>query len=177
MTEGGYRWCHVTVTTYGNWLPGDPRGFRTWDHREHVQGDYKQPPQEDYRARHHHARQSQTQAAVLLTPDQQRAVTLALRERLSAADATVVCVGMSRCHGHILAKFPPGDVRIPVGLAKKHAWFRLHEAGRNGRLWGKRCGVKTIADRAHQMNVYRYIIKHEQQEGAFVWAWHRNRDR
>src|SRR2546425_7588419 len=37
-------WFHVTTHTYGTWLPGDPRGFRTRHHREHVEGDYKNPP-------------------------------------------------------------------------------------------------------------------------------------
>jgi hypothetical protein len=37
-------WYHVTGSTYGAWLPGDPRGFRTRHHRQHVEGDYKDPP-------------------------------------------------------------------------------------------------------------------------------------
>jgi hypothetical protein len=37
-------WFHVILTTYGAWLPGDPRGFRTRHHRDHVEGDYKSPP-------------------------------------------------------------------------------------------------------------------------------------
>ena len=39
-----FSWYHVVLTTYGAWLPGDPRGFRTRHHREHVPGDYKAPP-------------------------------------------------------------------------------------------------------------------------------------
>lgn len=38
------RWHHIILTTYGSWLPGDLRGFRTRDHREHVEGDYRPPP-------------------------------------------------------------------------------------------------------------------------------------
>src|SRR5437868_3666075 len=37
-------WYHVMCHTYGTWLPGDPRGFRTRHHREHCDGDYKNPP-------------------------------------------------------------------------------------------------------------------------------------
>ena len=39
-----WRWFHVILGTYGSWLPGDPRGFRTRHHRDHVDGDYKSPP-------------------------------------------------------------------------------------------------------------------------------------
>jgi hypothetical protein len=37
------RWYHIIETTYGAWLYGDQRGFRTRHHREHVDGDDKRP--------------------------------------------------------------------------------------------------------------------------------------
>lgn len=37
-------WYHIMGSTFGTWLPGDPKGFRTRHHREHVEGDYKNPP-------------------------------------------------------------------------------------------------------------------------------------
>lgn len=37
-------WYHCVGHTYGTWLPGDPKGFRTRHHREHIIGDYKLPP-------------------------------------------------------------------------------------------------------------------------------------
>src|SRR5690349_5207107 len=37
-------WFHCTTHTYGTWLRGDPRGWRSRNHREHVDGDYKHPP-------------------------------------------------------------------------------------------------------------------------------------
>ena len=35
---------HVTANPYGQWLRGDPRGWRERKHRLHVAGDYKHPP-------------------------------------------------------------------------------------------------------------------------------------
>jgi hypothetical protein len=43
MTPDG-AWYHIMLTTSGDWLYGDARGFRTRHHREHVEGDYKNPP-------------------------------------------------------------------------------------------------------------------------------------
>jgi hypothetical protein len=37
-------WYHCMGNTFGTWLPGSPKGFRTRHHREHVEGDYKHPP-------------------------------------------------------------------------------------------------------------------------------------
>ena len=42
--EEDCRWFHIIITTHGAWLPGDERGFRTRHHRQHVEGDYKNPP-------------------------------------------------------------------------------------------------------------------------------------
>src|SRR5690606_29068382 len=39
-----HNWYHCVGSTYGTWLRGDPRGFRTFRHREHVEGDYRNPP-------------------------------------------------------------------------------------------------------------------------------------
>jgi hypothetical protein len=38
------QWVHFIAGTYGSWLYGDPRGFRTRHHGEHVDGDYKAHP-------------------------------------------------------------------------------------------------------------------------------------
>jgi len=38
------RWYHVNGNTYGTWLRGDARGWRARHHREHCEGDYKNPP-------------------------------------------------------------------------------------------------------------------------------------
>ena len=54
----GFHWYHLLATTYGAWLYGDARGFRTRHHREHVEGDYKQPPPAGkYAAREQHSRE------------------------------------------------------------------------------------------------------------------------
>jgi hypothetical protein len=49
-------WYHIMCHTYGTWLPGDDNGFRTRHHREHVNGDYKNPPPAGkYAGLHQHA--------------------------------------------------------------------------------------------------------------------------
>ena len=37
-------WYHAALHTYGSWLLGDQRGWRSRHHREHVDGDYTHPP-------------------------------------------------------------------------------------------------------------------------------------
>jgi hypothetical protein len=54
-------------------------------------------------------------------------------------------------------------------LAKKHTSFEAKNADWKGKLWAKRGKERKVRYRAHQRNVYRYILKHE-VEGAWVWV-------
>ena len=171
MASTDARWFHVTFATYGTWLPGDPRGFRTRHHREHVEGDYKSPPPRGrYSERHAQSQSLLVANPVRFTPQERREVLTAIVGRLTDTEATVVAVAVGREHVHIVLKCLPGDVRRVVGLAKKNAWFALRERGRPERIWAKRCRAEPIAGRNHQLNAVRYVVRQE-ETGAAVWQW------
>jgi REP element-mobilizing transposase RayT len=161
----------VILTTYGAWLPGDPRGFRTRHHRDHVDGDYKSPPPvgvyESFALKN---AEELKHEPVSLNSVQRETVGKALKERLDELDASVIAVSVSSQHIHILVKLPPTLVRTQVGDAKKHAWFTLRDTGWTTKLWGKRGKYLRIRDRKHQLNVYYYILRHAEQ-GAWVWHY------
>jgi hypothetical protein len=169
MADNWY-WYHTVMTTYGAWLPGDPRGFRTRHHREHVEGDYKNPPPPgQYSARHAHSRQLLTQPPVVLAVPLREVVGLAIVERLQGLGALVLCASVSGQHIHTLTKIPFRQGRLWHGLAKRHVWFTLRDRSWQGKVWGKRGKVVLINDRQHQLNAYRYILRHVEQ-GAWVWS-------
>src|SRR5215218_2149129 len=96
------KWFHCVVSTYGVWLYGDPRGFRTRHHREHVEGDYKNPPPPGtYADKYERSKESLKQDPVRLTPEFRAVVGAALRERLVGLGAQVIAVAMSATHAHI----------------------------------------------------------------------------
>jgi hypothetical protein len=166
-----FAWYHVTVTTYGAWLPGDLRGFRTRHHREHVEGDYKNPPPpECYAGLRRHSQQTLKNPPVVLEPQWRPIIGWALVERFQMLDGFVLCAAMAAQHGHLLVKIPRGVARAWTGLAKKHAWFEARDAGWVGKLWGVRCRPGQVKTREYQLNVYYYILDHE-KEGAWVWKW------
>ncbi|MCA9024701.1 MAG: hypothetical protein KDA86_05775 [Planctomycetaceae bacterium] len=170
-TPTSWRWFHVILGTYGSWLPGDPRGFRTRHHRDHVDGDYKNPPPTGlYDGLNGASHSSLKSSPVVLTWDQRVIVGNALRCRLEELKSTVACLAISRQHAHLLAKLPPQQVRDTVGNAKKTAWFKMREAGFPQKLWAKRAKCDPMNDRRHQLNVYHYILRHE-REGAYVWRY------
>jgi REP element-mobilizing transposase RayT len=115
-----------------------------------------------------------TQPPVKLSQEWRAIVGAAVCEKLRQLGAQVLAVSMSSTHVHVLAKMPPGPTpRIWMGQAKKHATFIAKGKGWTGKLWAVRCKVTPIKDRQHQLNTYRYILRHV-REGA--WVWHFRQD-
>lgn len=168
----GGTWYHCITSTYGSWLYGDARGFRTRHHREHVDGDYKSPPPRDAYAKELvRSVESLKQPPVRLAKSLRCIVGEAFREKLSERGAFVVCIAVSGQHVHILVKVPRGVTpRFLMGLGKKNSNFKLKEHGWQGKLWAKRGRDLRIKDRRYQLSVYRYILGHV-KEGAWVWHW------
>ena len=167
-------WFHFIETTYGSWLYGDARGFRTRHQREHVEGDYKNPPPLDnYSFERQRSIASLKQPPVILAPAWRQIIGGAVRDRLQREGAFVLCLAQAGQHLHLLAKLPIGaNPRSWMGLGKKHSAFEAKDRGWQGKLWGKRGKELKVRDRAHQLNVYHYVLDH-QKEGAWVWRWQR----
>ena len=169
---GAWRdWYHVTGCTYGAWLPGDPRGFRTRHHRQHVEGDYNDPPPEGlYEALHDSAKRSMKKPTVRLTRRQRRIAVEIMVEALKQLSVEPIAASVDAVHLHVLGRFVGGVVRPLVGRAKGRASHALGRAGLQGTVWAKGCRPLPIRDRRHQVNVYHYIRKH-MLKGACVWTF------
>ncbi|MCC6681198.1 MAG: hypothetical protein IT445_09900 [Phycisphaeraceae bacterium] len=109
-------WYHCMANAYGTWLPGDPRGFRTRHHREHLEGDYKQPPPTGrYEQRHHNARQLLRQSQIVLEAFDVRLFTCRVFGHallFHQIELRELC--LSRVHLHLLARFrpPPAESKL-----------------------------------------------------------------
>lgn len=183
-------WYHCIVSTYGAWLPGDPRAFRTRKHREHVEGDYKSPPPKGvYEQRHQQSQDRMKRDAVSLSEAMR---CLVLDEIVQSAEkhrVELLAISVSAMHFHLLGKFsmhrrkPTLDerglqtssiddpVRHIVGQFKQWSSKRLIRDGlADAGLWGKRGKIVPIKDRRHQINTFKYICKHR-QEGAALWTY------
>ena len=170
MSEPQWFWYHCMLSTYGSWLHGDERGFRMRHHREHVEGDYKHPPPaEKYQDLQKRSEELLKQDVVVIPEALRAVVGEALREKLEALGAQVLSLSVGGQHAHVQARMPFNVARKWLGKAKVHAWFRLRERGWKSKLWGKRGKELPIRDRQHQINVYYYVMRH-QQEGAWVWS-------
>ena len=168
------KWFHCTTHTYGAWLYGDPRGYRTRHHREHVEGDYKNPPPPGkYASQFERSKKLLKQNPVTLSPQWRAIVGAAMVAKLQKFELLLICLSLSGQHCHMLAKMPGGPVpRQWIGRAKKHSHFIANEKGWTGKLWAVRSKPNPIRDREHQLNAYHYILRHV-HEGAWVWDFRR----
>jgi REP element-mobilizing transposase RayT len=170
-------WYHVTVHAYGSWLRGDPRGWRSLHHREHVDGDYKHPPPDGkYDILHELSKALMKRDAVRIAAELRQFIADAIAQRLQRDGIEVLIISLDARHLHVLARFPDHNPRHWIGLAKKHASHLVRQHGlrtEEGGLWAKRSRAQPIADRQHQLQAFRYILAHLDR-GARVWRFDRN---
>jgi hypothetical protein len=163
-------WFHLIASTYGSWLPGDPRGFRTWHHSEHIEGDYRNPPPEGlYDERQTRAKRLLKQPPIVIPSPLRAVVGTAILEHLHKEDARVLSLAVGGQHCHAQFQWQDSDAREPFGRAKLHAWHALRKHGWTGKLWAQRPKVIRIRDRGHQKNLYHYVLSHR-DEGAWVYS-------
>ncbi len=171
MRPGWNDWYHVVVTTYGSWLPGDRRGWRTKKHREHVPGDYRNPPPEDLGQGLRRHLGGLDIEATRLSKVQRRQVGCWMLDSFAYQEIEILALAMGAEHCHLLGRFRPcTTVRRKVGLAK---WYASRNWGRHYpdcRLWARYCHVAAIRRRNHQVRVVEYIIAHA-GDGAWCWSF------
>ncbi len=168
-------WYHVSGHTYGSWLRGDPRGWRARHHREHVDGDYKNPPPRGtYDTLHARSKKLMKRAPVALTPQARRLACDVFAEALTFHRLEPLAISVDGRHYHVLARFRDDRPRHWIGIAKTRSARALSDAGLvpRGGVWAVRCKCLPINDRPHQVTVFKYILKHG-HKGAAVWSFDR----
>lgn len=162
-------WLHIQWSTFGAWLPGDPRGFRNHQHRVHSSGDYKTPPPRgEHTGLQSHARAIGHKPSVVLDDQLRTVVRDAIADKLRRMGVTTSCFCVSTNHVHLLVRLDPKDVNRQIGRLKRHSSHAIH--GRvPGTVWAARCHTVFVKDDEHFQNVRSYILRHEQSESAEVW--------
>ncbi len=166
-------WYHINGNTYGTWLRGDNRGWRARHHREHVVGDYKNPPPPGtYNKLHIQSQMLMTRPPVHLSPQAARIACDEFAASLLRHAITVLAVAINDHHFHTLARIPDHTPRKWIGIAKKDSARMLSDRSlvQPGGIWAVRCRCLPIRDRIHQINGFHYIKKHSTQN-AVVWTY------
>jgi hypothetical protein len=120
-------WYHCTAHTYGSWLRGDPRGWRSRHHREHVEGDYRHPPPKGaYDALHAYSKSLMKRDPVKI--DHLPICTFVVQclvDRLQDFNIPVPVACFDGVHAHALIQRRDHNPRIVMGIAKQYATAQL----------------------------------------------------
>lgn len=171
------KWWLVTWSTYGSWLPGDPRGFQTWRGRDYVPPPkrYATPGEKSYDPAKYAGRYEEakavTGAAVKLTAEQRRITSGAFVAEIAKLPIVPSIMAVSNEHGHLLAKFGALKIRRTVGVLKGEATKALHRSGhRQEDFWGKECHMKSKKEGREFRVAFDYVHRHL-DDGAIVYVW------
>src|SRR5947207_15274613 len=115
-------WYHCTAHTYGTWLRGDPRGWRSRHHREHVEGDYTiPPPKGTYDELFKKSKDVMNRDPVKIDQDEIcRFVLKCMLDRLQEFKILVAIGCFDGIHAHVLAQYPQHNPKIVIGIAKQY---------------------------------------------------------
>lgn len=181
-------------------MRGDPRGWRARHHREHVEGDYRNPPPPgEYDELHERSCRLMKRDPVFLDPTHRRIACAAMGETLTYHGAELIDLSVGKTHFHLLARFValgtdvarPG-VEIPglppdrecdahdlhkriarhyVGIAKKRSARLLTDCGRLPR--GGVWGIRSAICMVHNRSHQLQVVRYIQshaQDGAALWS-------
>jgi hypothetical protein len=171
MAQWGFLWRHFTINTHGTWLHGDPRGFRSREHRIHSSGDYKNPPPpgEHFLLYEHERRVCRDEVT---TPhDLKCVVGRALIEYFLGEKFRILCLAVAKVHTHGVVELPCDlrKVRQIIGQAKHHASRRVINRI-PGSLWSDGGKFVPVLDDGHLRAAYEYDL-YEQGPSAWTWAF------
>lgn len=161
--------------TYGTWLPGDPRGFRTYHGKHSIPHDYKhRPPDGFYDTLYQRSKNLMARPAVILRAlEQRRRVLDEVVASLLRRDIPVAVAAVDRIHLHVLAQFSDHNPRHWIGVAKREASHYCKHAGLVpvGGIWSVNCECKPVAGEAHFNRTRRYIPDHARRGAeAYIGA-------
>jgi len=115
MPRPWHNWYHCMSSTFGQWLPGDGRGFRTRHHRQHIEGDYKAPPPkgkyDEWLAR---SKKNMNRPPVWLPESARAQACKRIAEALHYYEVEFVDLCVTATHFHVLARFSPCETVDPM---------------------------------------------------------------
>jgi hypothetical protein len=156
-------WYHLTLGTYGRWLPGDQKSWRERHHRKHVPTN---PSQKFQHGLHAYAQSLLKRPSVsFLNADFPR-IGQHLLASLRIQCVTSLAIAVASQHCHLLVQCTDDDPRRCAANLKSHIYHHLFTGQPSP--WEKRSHEVPAHDETHARQIFRYILDHEKQ-GAWVW--------
>lgn len=172
LPSPGKIWIHVIITTYGNWLHGDERGFRSRHHRIHSSGDYKRhPPKGEHAGLNRYVKSRMKGKPIRIPPSHRGVIGQIVVERFARQDCRCLAIAVGSKHLHALVELPCDlkEQRRIVGCCKAYSSAAVRDV-LPGKVWGAGGQFKPVRDRQHHETTFHYILGHV-NEDAWVWRF------
>ena len=171
MPQPGKQWYHVIFNTKGSWLHGDPRGFRSREHRIHSSGDYHNPPPAGEHQGLHKYQKRRSSSEVRLAAVLRPVIGTRCLHFLQSRDHAVLAAAVGDTHVHMLAELTEvyEDAKALIGQLKNIVSYEVRDV-LPGSIWSSGCTLKLIKSRAHHENSFVYVSS-KQEEGAWTWTF------
>jgi hypothetical protein len=170
-------WYHCMVGTYGQWLPGDPRGWRERNHHEHVPGDYKHPPPVTAfsKGRYEHSKRIMNWHAYSIAAADREIVGRLLLRSFQHQGIPTLVLAVCETNFHAMLQVSDHNPKRVLGAAKCFATLNFSpiidpSTNKRQQIWEGGARAKPIKNRAHAVKAFEYIRKHV-REGAWVWSY------
>jgi hypothetical protein len=158
---------HAICHYFGQWLPADDRGFRAVDHKIHSSGDYKNPPPvHEHEGLRNWIKSHMGGDPVFLEPPEYPVLGSAFIHKLNKIGGVVRCLCCGATHIHVMYDSVASEAKDEIGRAKQFASLKLES--HPGRVFAKDCSVEEVEGIGHARELWKYILKHEFKEGAWV---------
>lgn len=117
-----------------------------------------------------------TRPQVRIPMDMRKLVLTTLVDTLRDNGTEVIIAALDGTHLHLLGRFREHDPREQLRWAKMrasqrakaHASFPALNIPEGKGLWALRSPATPVVDRAHQLQIFRYVRAHEKSEGL-IW--------
>ena len=161
----------ITWTTYGCWLPGDPRGFRTRGAKEFVSPPARysdgEPYEPDKYKRLYEHCFSETKKPIYLNERQKQVAADAVTEVCSKFVSEAV-IAVTKNHAHVFVDLPYNvTVEYFCARVKSVSSLKLSNYGLKGRVWARKYHAKRISDE-YIDEVHRYVCSHKDQNVVVI---------
>ncbi|HEY4329385.1 MAG TPA: hypothetical protein VGN88_06595 [Phycisphaerae bacterium] len=178
MTTPAWKdWYHCYVGTYGQRLPGDPRGWRERNRHEEIPKPMNWSSQftKFAKARHDHSRRIMNFEPYEFAQADRPIVGKLLLSFLQSKEVKALSLALGATHFHALLQLPNHKPKQLLGMVKRHITFEfapIIDPATNQRrqIWEANGRAKPLRDRAHGISVFKYILNHANQ-GAWVWSY------
>ncbi|MCE5327636.1 MAG: hypothetical protein LLG01_14615 [Planctomycetaceae bacterium] len=161
----------MIISTLNSWLPGDARGWRSYRHKRHSSGDYRNPPPPGEHAGLLKYCKDRSGQPLVIPRSIRATVGKAMIDTLIARGHRVLAISVSGQHSHLLVELPDDltAIRRIIGDAKSRSSLAIRQQ-MPGRVWSARGTYLRIENRRHHVCTFDYILT-QQSEGAWTWSF------